>query len=240
MSESKMKPRLRAEELTGMISLLRDKFVRSENLRRFWFERIWEDKGTGSLVLLRLYYEVCLKCEKTYWHSKQIFPIACTKIKKIINTIIICLVLNTEAAAIVSTLLRPLKSDFVVWRFETEVTNYAHPPEPLVVPLHHFKIKCPCFTLDQYNTPSIIPSNSNNQDCISLIFCDFVFHCLTTNNPKFWFLLFFYFFQQIAYKIQTKLFSLCNDCCWLWLTILCLQHALRYKMYTFYFSFFML
>ena len=27
-----MKPRLRAEELTGMISLLRDKFVRSENL----------------------------------------------------------------------------------------------------------------------------------------------------------------------------------------------------------------
>ena len=26
-------PRLRAEELTGMISLLRDKFVRSENLR---------------------------------------------------------------------------------------------------------------------------------------------------------------------------------------------------------------
>ena len=28
--ESKMKPRLRAEELTGMISLLRDKFVRSE------------------------------------------------------------------------------------------------------------------------------------------------------------------------------------------------------------------
>ena len=31
MSESKMKPRLRAEELTGMISLLRDKFVGSEN-----------------------------------------------------------------------------------------------------------------------------------------------------------------------------------------------------------------
>ena len=30
-----MMPRLRAEELTtGMISLLRDKFVRSENLRR--------------------------------------------------------------------------------------------------------------------------------------------------------------------------------------------------------------
>ena len=37
MSESKMKPRLRAEELTGMISLLRDKFVRSENLRRCCF-----------------------------------------------------------------------------------------------------------------------------------------------------------------------------------------------------------
>ena len=34
MSESKTKPRLRAEELTGMISLLRDEFVRSENLRR--------------------------------------------------------------------------------------------------------------------------------------------------------------------------------------------------------------
>ena len=33
----KMKPRLRAEELTGMISLLRDKFVRSENLRRCCF-----------------------------------------------------------------------------------------------------------------------------------------------------------------------------------------------------------
>ena len=32
-----MKPRLRAEELTGMISLLRDKFVRSENLRRCGF-----------------------------------------------------------------------------------------------------------------------------------------------------------------------------------------------------------
>ena len=37
MPESKMKPRLRAEELTGMISLLRDKFVRSENLRRCCF-----------------------------------------------------------------------------------------------------------------------------------------------------------------------------------------------------------
>ena len=36
MSESKMKPRLRAEELTGMISLL-NKFVRSENLRRCCF-----------------------------------------------------------------------------------------------------------------------------------------------------------------------------------------------------------
>ena len=33
MSESKMKPRLRAEELTGMISLLRDEFVKSENSR---------------------------------------------------------------------------------------------------------------------------------------------------------------------------------------------------------------
>ena len=32
-----MKPRLRAEELTGIISLLRDRFVRSENLRRCCF-----------------------------------------------------------------------------------------------------------------------------------------------------------------------------------------------------------
>ena len=37
MSESKMKPRLRAEELTGMKSLLSDKFVRSDNLRRCCF-----------------------------------------------------------------------------------------------------------------------------------------------------------------------------------------------------------
>ena len=40
MSESKMTPRLRAEELTGMISLLRDKFVRSENLRRCCFVKL--------------------------------------------------------------------------------------------------------------------------------------------------------------------------------------------------------
>ena len=33
----KMKPRLPAKELIGMISLLRDKFVRSENLRRCCF-----------------------------------------------------------------------------------------------------------------------------------------------------------------------------------------------------------
>ena len=37
MSESKMKLRLRAEELTGMISLVRDTFDRSENLRRGGF-----------------------------------------------------------------------------------------------------------------------------------------------------------------------------------------------------------
>ena len=44
-----MKPRLRAEELTGMISLLRDKFVRSENLRRCCFVpmRIWSRFGAG-------------------------------------------------------------------------------------------------------------------------------------------------------------------------------------------------
>ena len=35
--ESTMKPRLQADELTGMISLLRDKFVRSENLKRCCF-----------------------------------------------------------------------------------------------------------------------------------------------------------------------------------------------------------
>ena len=37
MSESKMKPRLRAEELTGMISLPRDKVVSRENLSRCCF-----------------------------------------------------------------------------------------------------------------------------------------------------------------------------------------------------------
>ena len=37
MSESKMKPRLRAEELTGMISLLRDKLVRSEKFETLLF-----------------------------------------------------------------------------------------------------------------------------------------------------------------------------------------------------------
>ena len=34
MSDSKMKLGLRSDELIGMISLLRDRFVRSENLRR--------------------------------------------------------------------------------------------------------------------------------------------------------------------------------------------------------------
>ena len=33
MPELKIKPRLRADELTGMISLPRDKFVRAENFR---------------------------------------------------------------------------------------------------------------------------------------------------------------------------------------------------------------
>ena len=37
MSESKMKPRLQAEKLTGMTSLLEDMFIRSENLRRCCF-----------------------------------------------------------------------------------------------------------------------------------------------------------------------------------------------------------
>ena len=37
MSESKIKPRLRAEELTGMISLLRDKVVSWEYLSRCCF-----------------------------------------------------------------------------------------------------------------------------------------------------------------------------------------------------------
>ena len=49
-----MKPRLRAEELTGMISLLRDKFVRSENLRRCCFvpirrNSVLEDELRSSL-----------------------------------------------------------------------------------------------------------------------------------------------------------------------------------------------
>ena len=49
MSESKMKPRLRAEELTGMISLLRDKFVRSENLRRCCFVPMRRDSVFDGL-----------------------------------------------------------------------------------------------------------------------------------------------------------------------------------------------
>ena len=44
-----MKPRLRAEELTGMILLLRDKFVRSENLRRFNFVLIRRNSVSDRL-----------------------------------------------------------------------------------------------------------------------------------------------------------------------------------------------
>ena len=48
-----MKPRLRAEELTGMISLLRDKFVRSENqIRKRIFNKICDDlkKKTNKFI----------------------------------------------------------------------------------------------------------------------------------------------------------------------------------------------
>ena len=45
-----MKPRLRAEELTEMISLLKDKFVRSENLRRCCFVPIRRNSVLDGLV----------------------------------------------------------------------------------------------------------------------------------------------------------------------------------------------
>ena len=44
-----MKPRLRVEELTGMISLLRDKFVRSENLRHCCFVPIRRNSALDGL-----------------------------------------------------------------------------------------------------------------------------------------------------------------------------------------------
>ena len=43
-----MKPRLQAEELTGMISLLRDKFVRLENLRRCCFGPIRRNSAVSD------------------------------------------------------------------------------------------------------------------------------------------------------------------------------------------------
>ena len=45
-----MKPRLRAEELTGIISLLRDKFVRSENFGRCCFVPIKRNSVSDNLV----------------------------------------------------------------------------------------------------------------------------------------------------------------------------------------------
>ena len=65
-----MKPRLRAEELTGMISLPRDKFVRSENLRRCCFVPI---RRSSVLDGLRA---VCLsssrkECQWKCWYVFQ-------------------------------------------------------------------------------------------------------------------------------------------------------------------------
>ena len=60
MSESKMKPRLRAEELTGMISLLRDKFVRSENLRRCCFVPMRRNINSSCMI-----FDRCLKLKKS-------------------------------------------------------------------------------------------------------------------------------------------------------------------------------
>ena len=65
MSESKMKPRLRAEEQTGMISLLIDKFVRSENLRRCCFVAIKRisvfDRLKSSLLFKSIQERMSLK-----------------------------------------------------------------------------------------------------------------------------------------------------------------------------------
>ena len=67
-----MKPRLRAEELTGMISLLRDKFVRSENLRRCCFVPIRRNSVLDGLrsslfkfIQKRMSVKVGGKCFKT-------------------------------------------------------------------------------------------------------------------------------------------------------------------------------
>ena len=54
MSESKMKPRLRAEELTGMISLPRDEVVSWENLSRCCFVPMSRNSvlyGSRSILL---------------------------------------------------------------------------------------------------------------------------------------------------------------------------------------------
>ena len=48
MPESKMKPRLRAEELTEMMSLPIEKFVSSENLRRCCLVPIKKSKSRGK------------------------------------------------------------------------------------------------------------------------------------------------------------------------------------------------
>ena len=71
MSESKMKPRLRAEERTGMISLLRDKFVRSENLRRCFVPMKRNSVLDGlrssffKFIQERMSF-VCSDCDKTF------------------------------------------------------------------------------------------------------------------------------------------------------------------------------
>ena len=70
MSESKMKPRLREEELTGVISSLRDKFVRSEkyetllfcaNKKKFsfrWIEKQFVQVHPGENVKVVVFQEI--------------------------------------------------------------------------------------------------------------------------------------------------------------------------------------
>ena len=83
MSESKMKPRLRAEELTGMISLLRGKFVRSENLRRCCFVPIRRNSvldGLRSNLFKFIQERMSVKVvvfqvrDSTYHNSKLLMP----------------------------------------------------------------------------------------------------------------------------------------------------------------------
>ena len=71
MSELKMKPRLRAEELTGMISLPRDKVVSSENLNRCCFAPMNRNSVLDGLRsnLLSSSRRVC---QRKYWRVFQV------------------------------------------------------------------------------------------------------------------------------------------------------------------------